>query len=507
MHQVHLAVLIGFVALTRAFPSHPTRQNDDRSTKDAKVLILGGGVTGVIAARTLHEKGMDDFLIVEARGELGGRMQNYEIGVPGEQYTIELGPNWIQGTQTGDGPINPILTLAQKYNLKNQYNDLDGSITSYDYNGAKDYLDLLNTSVDQFGQTIVVAGERVETQQVDLNLQSAYGIIGAPPKNLYEAACQYYQVDWESPDQNSWIASALNSNFTFDTDMGGFSDSNNLCIDQRGFKVIIQAEAAEFLQPSQISLNSTVTSIEYSSDGVKVTLADSSVLSSDYVICTFSVGVLQYGDVTFNPALPAWKVEAIQNMVMATYTKIFLQFTEKFWFDTQMAVYADKERGRYPIWQSLDVVDFLPGSGLVFVTVTGDFSLRIEAMEDSDVQAEVMEVLRAMYPNMTVPDPVAFYFKRWQADPLFRGSYSNWPASFVPGHAKNLKATVDERLWFAGEATSFKYYGFLHGAYYEGLYAGEEIAKCIASGGCAGLQHVDNVANASPYPYASIIPS
>jgi polyamine oxidase len=131
MHQVHLAVLVGFVALTRAFPSLPTRQNDDRSMKDAKVLILGGGVTGVIAARTLHEKGIDDFLIVEARGELGGRMQNYEIGVPGEQYTIELGPNWIQGTQTGDGPINPILTLAQKYHLKNQYNDLDGSISAF----------------------------------------------------------------------------------------------------------------------------------------------------------------------------------------------------------------------------------------------------------------------------------------------------------------------------------------------------------------------------------------
>jgi hypothetical protein len=111
--------------------------------------------------------------------------------------------------------------------------------------------------------------------------------------------------------------------------MGGFSDSNNLCIDQRGFKVIIQAEAAEFLQPSQVSLNSTVTSIEYSSDGVKVTLADSSVLSSDYVICTFSVGVLQYGDVTFNPALPAWKVEAIQNMVMVSLLKYryFCQLT------------------------------------------------------------------------------------------------------------------------------------------------------------------------------------
>jgi len=100
--------------------------------------------------------------------------------------------------------------------------------------------------------------------------------------------------------------------------MGGFSDTNNLCIDQRGFKTIIQAEAAEFLQPSQVLLNSTVTSIEYSSDGATVTLVDGSTLTSDYVLCTFSVGVLQYGDVAFNPTLPAWKVEAIQNMVMVS---------------------------------------------------------------------------------------------------------------------------------------------------------------------------------------------
>ena len=41
--------------------------------KDARVLILGGGVTGVIAARTLHEKGISNFTIVEARGMWFGR--------------------------------------------------------------------------------------------------------------------------------------------------------------------------------------------------------------------------------------------------------------------------------------------------------------------------------------------------------------------------------------------------------------------------------------------------
>ncbi|KAG2091612.1 hypothetical protein BD769DRAFT_1679412 [Suillus cothurnatus] len=511
MRQV-LTVLFYFAAFTTALPSLPTTHYKQRSTKDAKVLILGGGVAGVIAARTLYHEGIDDFLIIEARNELGGRMQNYTIGVPGKQYTVELGANWIQGTQTDNGPANPILALARKHHVKNQYSDLDGSVTIYDHNGSKDYRAILNTSIYQFTRIIAVAGERVKTQQVDLSLRSAYGIAGATPKNLYEAACQYYQVDWvrmqvfflldffilliittthpidaQPPDRSSWIASAWNNNFTFNTNMSGFSDENNLCIDQRGFKTIIQAEAADFLQPDQVSLYSVVTTIAYDRDGVTVTLENGTDLTADYVLCTFSLGVLQYGDIAFKPALPSWKVEAIQSMVM-------------------MAVYADKERGRYPIWQSLDHVKFFPGSGLIFVTVTGDFSLRIEGMRDSDVQEEVMEVLRAMYPNTTIPDPVAFHPKRWNADPLFRGSYSNWPPSFLPGHSGNLRATVDKRLWFADEATSLKYFGFLHGAYFEGLNAGEEIAKCIKGFACTARTHLDSVLDASPYPFVSITP-
>ena len=89
----------------------------------------------------------------------------------------------------------------------------------------------------------------------------------------------------------------------------------------------------------------------------------------------------------------------------------------------------------------------------------GDQSVRIEALSDAEVQAEVMEVIRAMFPNVTIPEPTAFYFPRWHNDPLFRGSYSNWPSSFFSGHHQNLRATVDQRLWFAGEATSQKYFG------------------------------------------------
>lgn len=37
---------------------------------NTRVAILGGGMTGIIAARTLNEEGID-FLLVEARNELG----------------------------------------------------------------------------------------------------------------------------------------------------------------------------------------------------------------------------------------------------------------------------------------------------------------------------------------------------------------------------------------------------------------------------------------------------
>ncbi len=87
-------------------------------------------------------------------------------------------------------------------------------------------------------------------------------------------------------------------------------------IDQRGIKYLIQAEAAEFLKPSQVRLQATVATIEYSDSAVSVTLTDGTRLTAQYAIWTFSLGVLQNDDVQFDTPLPEWKVEAIHNMTM-----------------------------------------------------------------------------------------------------------------------------------------------------------------------------------------------
>ena len=101
-------------------------------------------------------------------------------------------------------------------------------------------------------------------------------------------------------------------------------------------------------------LNSTVQVIRYDASGVEVQLESGRVLRAEYAIVTFSLGVLQHDEVIFEPRLPTWKVEAIESMTMVgdepiemcvpsdrfvpqgTYTKIYLQFPRKFWFDTQV---------------------------------------------------------------------------------------------------------------------------------------------------------------------------
>ncbi|KAF7368646.1 Amine oxidase [Mycena venus] len=499
---VQLLLAVTTASLALAASTAEINGTTSTSTKNDKtVLILGGGVAGIIAARTLVEKGITDFLIVEARDELGGRMRSKGLGVKGKRATVELGANWIQGTQEGDGPANPILTLARKHGVKTADSDYE-SIVTYDETGKVDYLDVLNNAVDAYTNLTVVGGGRVPTKQVDTTCRTGYSLIGVKPKTPQEMVAEYF-VDWEyaqTPEQTSWIASSWNNNFTYDVDQGGFSEDNLLSVDQRGFKYLIQAEARTFLKPEQVLLNATVRTIAHSGDGVIVTLANGTRISADYAIFTFSLGVLQNDDVLFEPVLPMWKQEAIQSMTMGTYTKIFLQFKEKFWFDTQFALYADKERGRYPVWQGLDLEGFLPGSGIIFATVTNDYSERVEALSDAQVQAELLDVLHTMFPNITIPTPTAFFFPRWFSDPLYRGSYSNWPASFVSPHHTNLRANVGQRLWFSGEAMSQKYFGFLHGAYFEGMDAGERVADCVLSGGhCKSLPFVESVLNASPY--------
>ena len=187
---------------------------------------------------------------------------------------------------------------------------------------------------------------------------------------------------------------------------------------------------------------------------------------------------------------------------MGTYTKIFLQFPadEVFWnTSTQFFLYADPdERGYYPVFQSIDGPGFLPGSGIIFATVVQDRSAVVENQADDVTKAEVMAVLRDMFGEANVPDPIAFFYPRWTTEPWAYGSYSNWPPGTSLQMHQNLRANLG-RLYFAGEATSAEYFGFLHGAWFEGQAVGQLIADCLSKGvNCSGEEHYPDLIGVNP---------
>ena len=151
-------------------------------------------------------------------------------------------------------------------------------------------------------------------------------------------------------------------------------------------------------------LGKLVTKIKYNADSVEVQTSDGWSYQADYALCTFSSGVLASDLVTFEPALPDWKKEAIYKNPMSPYTKIFLKFPKKFWDDHEYILYASKERGRFPVWQDLSRPGIYPvASGMLLITVTGAQGRRIEGQLFNETKAEIMGMLRKIYGN-SIPE-------------------------------------------------------------------------------------------------------
>jgi polyamine oxidase len=109
--------------------------------RKTEVVILGAGVAGIIAAQTLQNNSIDNFIIVEYNPEIGGRMRNTQFG--DKNYTVEFGANWVEGLGSRNGPQNPIWQMVQKHEM--QYTNSNfNSLTTYDENGINDYTSIID---------------------------------------------------------------------------------------------------------------------------------------------------------------------------------------------------------------------------------------------------------------------------------------------------------------------------------------------------------------------------
>lgn len=262
-----------------------TRDTNDQTTYlSTKVLILGGGMAGVSAAHSMAlELNITDLLVVEARHELGGRVQMGSIG----GINVEFGANWIQGLGN-----NPVWKLAQKYDVKNLYSNWS-SIDYYNAEGWEGDDGPLQAAMfryeDLFPAIAASARRRKELGLPDLSMKAGMKMNGWNPLTSEERTAEYISHDWEMaepPIESSFIGSIEAYNETFIESGNG---DNHLVIDQEGFQKVVLKYGDEIPGwKDKVLLNQVIETIAYDSEGVTVTTEGGYTIHAEYALCTFS---------------------------------------------------------------------------------------------------------------------------------------------------------------------------------------------------------------------------
>jgi monoamine oxidase len=419
----------------------------------ADVIIVGAGISGLAAARLLVDAGAR-VIVLEGRSRIGGRVWTDRSwsGMP-----LDMGASWIHGING-----NPIADLAARFNVRTIITDY-GSYTAFDTDGHRLTAAERNTMSTQLTAVRRALDyemtQRMAAGQPDISLAEAIvavgGYYGLTPS-------QSRQLDWSivtniehdyAADVSDLSLFYWNQDMTFPGDDVMFPE---------GYDAIARGLSAGL----DIRLQHVVHQIATSPTGATVD-TDRGSFQADRVLVTLPLGVLKGGAVTFSPALPDAKLQAIARLGSGVLNKVYLRFPSAFWSldGTDLLGYVAAQRGQWA--EDLNIHKYT-GKPVLLMFNAGTFGLAMESMTDADIVASAMGVLRTMYGAAT-PDPEASLITRWSSDPFARGSYSHIPAGSSGADYDLLANPANSRLFFAGEATSRTYPGTVHGAYLSGL--------------------------------------
>lgn len=190
----------------------------------------------------------------------------------------------------------------------------------------------------------------------------------------------------------------------------------------------------------------------------------------DAVIVTAPLGVLKEGDISFDPPLPAEKLDAIRRLGTGSLVKVILEFGTVFWSD-KSAFGALREsvdcRGEHFVFWNMHKYASKP---VLISLITDPSAASAELKSNKELQEEAMAVLRQCYPS--APDPKKVYVTRWSEDRLSRGASSHVMPGCHPNDYNELAArTADSPVLFAGEHTYQTHPGSAGSAYLSGYAA------------------------------------
>ncbi|KAG0054358.1 hypothetical protein BGZ83_011367 [Gryganskiella cystojenkinii] len=243
---------------------------------------------------------------------------------------------------------------------------------------------------------------------------------------------------------------------------------------------------------------------------ITIQCRNGTTIACDKTVVTVPLGVLKSRQINFQPPLPEWKENAIRRMGFGLLNKLVLVFDKPFW-DSSVELFGyvgggkdgssgkgydlkayRSSRGKFYMFWNCIVVSGLP----VLVTLmAGQSAYDSEKMTREELVKEAVETLALIYPQIKrIPKPVETVVTRWSRDEFAQGSYSFVGRDGTGEDYDLLAKSVEDQLYFAGEATSRHYPATAHGAYLSGIKVAKEVLDSLI-----GPQTLD-----TPYNVAGI---
>ena len=443
------------------------------AASDYDTIVIGAGVAGLAAARTLSRRGVA-VAVLEARDRVGGRVHTLEAPIDGTSdgaIPVELGAEFIHGLP------------QETWELLRE-----GALATYELSGS--HLRFAGNRLqpgewDGDGVTSTLGGmlawSDTQPKGSDVTFAEYLRLRGVDESNAREA--RNYVEGFNAADANLIGVRSLAVQQRAEDAI----EAGRLFRVKQGYMELPRTMAEDVrLAGGTVLLRHGVRRIAWRRGSIELGGVEPSgsgfQLRARHCLITLPLGVLQAGTLSFTPS-PAAILTQAGRMAMGSVVRITILFKSRFW---QL---SDPELG--PI-SFLFASDEMPATWWTAepdtaATITGWiggpkaalFLQRVAAR--GGIDALLMECLCTLARIFGRPAEelrrlvLSWHSHDWQHDEFALGAYSYAPAGTVDA-SQRMTEPAEQTLFFAGEHTDTTgHWGTVHGAIRSGIRAAGQI--------------------------------
>lgn len=412
---------------------------------EVDVVIIGAGAAGIAAARRVAAANRR-FTLLEASDHVGGRCvtETKTFGVP-----FDRGAHWVHMPD-----INPVVKQAATVGI-----DIYGAPPGQKVRVGRRYA--REGEMEEYLSTQLRAHRAIDEAARRGDVSCAQAL----PRDLgdWQKTIEFVLGPWGcGKDLNE--VSALDFSRSAERDIDAFC------------RIGYGAMLAKLAEKVPVQLSAPATRVSWGMrNGVDIETPRGTV-SGRTAIITVSTNMLGSGKIRFTPDLPRRQLDAAARLSLGSYDHIVLELPgNPLGLQRDDLVFEKADSAR-----TAGILANVSGSTLCMVDVAGKFGRDLAAKGEKEMVAFALEWLGNLYGLNLKNTVKRTAVTQWNNDPFAMGAFS----AASPGSQafrKTLMESLNNRVWFAGEAAHETLWGTVGGAWESGERAANEALKSIGA--------------------------